>query len=200
MTHDRSMAEDSPTVRSLIIGLVSLVFVALIIGGVFSLFALGAFNFSGIASSGPAPRPSLYMPPLNKQPSPSPGAGSSPSPTAPSSPATTQAPAAQSPSASPTKHRHRHHRQHQITLAASPLHASASERINLSGRYPGGDGATLQVQNFSGGGWTTFPVSVTVTGGTFRTYIYSGNPGPQRFRVVDPGSGRASNPVTVTIG
>ena len=185
--------------RSLVIGLVSLVFVALIIGGVFSLFALGAVNVAGLANSGPAPKPSLYMPPLSKHPSPS----ASPSPAAPgsptpSSPATTEAPAAQSPSASPTK-RH-HHRRHQITLAASPLHASASERINLSGRYPGGDGTVLQVQNFQSGSWTTFPVSVTVSGSTFRTYIYSGNPGPQRFRVVDPSSGRASNAVTVTIG
>lgn len=193
------MAEDSPTVRSLVIGVVSLVFVALIIGGVFSLFALGAVNVSGLANSGPAPKPSLYMPPLSKHPSPSAGPSSAaPSSPAPSSSATPEAPA-QSPSASPTK-RHHHHRRHQITLAASPLHASASERINLSGRYPGGDGTVLQVQNFSGGSWTAFPVSVTVSGSTFRTYIYSGNPGPQRFRVVDPSSGRASNPVTVTIG
>ena len=191
------MAEDSPTVRSLVIGLVSLVTVALIIGGVFSLFALGAANVTGIADSGPAPKPSLYMPPLSKHPSPS----ASSSPAAPGSPASTEEPAAQSPSASPTnEHRKRHHRRHQITLAASPLHASPSERINLSGRYPGGDGIMLQVQNLQGGSWTTFPVSVTVTGDTFRTYIYSGNPGPQRFRVVDPGSGKASNPVTITIG
>ncbi|HET7356706.1 MAG TPA: hypothetical protein VFJ09_08535 [Nocardioidaceae bacterium] len=192
------MAEDSPTVRSLVIGLVSLVFVSLIIGGVFSLFALGAVNVAGLANSGPAPKPSLYMPPLSKHPSPGAGPSVSPSPAAPSSPASTEAPAAQSPSASPTK-RH-HHRRHQITLAASPLHASPSERIDLSGRYPGGDGTVLQVQNYQSGSWTTFPVSVTVSGSTFRTYIYSGNPGPQRFRVVDTSSGRASNPVTVTIG
>ena len=190
------MAEDSPTVRSLVIGLVSLVFVALIIGGVFSLFALGAANVTGLADSGPAAKPSLYMPPLSKHPSPT----GNPSPAAPTSPSSTESPAVRSPSASPTQHKMRHHQRHQISLAASPLHASPSERINLSGRYPGGNGSTLQVQNFQGGSWTTFPVSVTVTGATFRTYIYSGNPGPQRFRVVDPGSGRASNPVTVTIG
>jgi len=69
-------------VRSLVIGLVSLVFVALIIGGVFSLFALGAVNVAGLANSGPAPKPSLYMPPLSKHPSPA----GNPSPAAPASP------------------------------------------------------------------------------------------------------------------
>jgi len=165
---------------------------------VVSLFALGAANVAGLASDkGPAPKPSLYLPPLPKH------TGS------PSTPAAGPEPVAESPTLSPSsslslspssgpadqgrKHRHR------ITLNASPLQASVSQRIDLSGRYPGGDGAVLQVQNRQGGQWTDFPVTVTVSGSTFHTYIYTGNPGPQRFRVVDPGSGRASNTVTVTI-
>jgi hypothetical protein len=187
------MAEDSPPVRSLLVGLVTLVLVALIIGGVASLFALGAANVAGLASDkGPAPRPSLYVPPLPRD-------SETPTPSATGPAAVAQSPTlAPSPSATPT-HQKRH-RSHRISLVASPLHASASERIDLSGSYPGGAGAVLQVQNRQGGRWTDFPVTVPVSGGRFHTYIYTGNPGPHRFRVVDPGSGRASNPVTITIG
>ena len=183
--------------RSLLIGLVTLVLVALVIGGVLSLFALGAANVTGLANDqGPAPKPSLYVPPLPKHTG-SPTASSTEAPVA-ESPSPSTSPLT-SPSPSPTDHK-KHRGRHRISLVASPLHASPTERIDLSGSYPGGDGTVLQVQNRQGGRWTTFPVTVTVSGSRFHTYIYSGNPGSHRFRVVDPGSGRASNPVSVTIG
>jgi hypothetical protein len=73
------------------------------------------------------------------------------------------------------------------------------ERIYLSGRYPGQDGSTLQVQRFEGG-WTNFPVTTSVSGGRYSTYVQTGNTGRNRFRMLDTSTGRASNPVTVTIG
>jgi hypothetical protein len=185
------MAEDSPTLRSLVVGLLTLVLVAVIIGGVFSLFALGAVNVTGLAKSGPAPKPSMYVPPLKKHPSGPSGSGAAPVAQSPS--------ASASPSASPTPTPHHQKRGHRIQLSADPLHVAPSQRIVLSGTYPGANGSTLQVQNRQRGRWTSFPVTVTVTGGSFQTYIYSGDPGRHRFRVVDPGSGHASNPVTVTI-
>ena len=45
-----------------------------------------------------------------------------------------------------------------------------------------------------------FPVSTSVSGGVFKTYVYSGREGANRFRVVDTGTDRASNAVRVTIG
>jgi hypothetical protein len=42
-------------------------------------------------------------------------------------------------------------------------------------------------------------VHVTVNVGTFATYVMTGRPGDQKFRVFDPTSKTASNEVTVTI-
>jgi hypothetical protein len=55
------------------------------------------------------------------------------------------------------------------------------------------------VQRFEGS-WVDFPVSASVRGGTFTTYIYTGRSGPNRFRVIDKATGKKSNPVRVTIG
>ena len=65
--------------------------------------------------------------------------------------------------------------------------------------YPAGEGATLQVQRFEGT-WTDFPVSVTVSGGLYNTYILTSRTGESRFRVTDKALNRSSNPVTVSIG
>jgi hypothetical protein len=86
-----------------------------------------------------------------------------------------------------------------ISLQAFPHQVSANQRINLTGVYTGGEGARLQVQRFEHG-WADFPVSTSVSGGLFSTYIFSGRVGPNRFRVVDPAGGRASNAVRVRIG
>ena len=72
------------------------------------------------------------------------------------------------------------------------------ERINLTGVYPRGEGATMQVQRFENG-WTDFPVTARVSGGTFTTYVLTGRTGESRWRVTDVTSGRSSNPVRVTI-
>lgn len=100
------------------------------------------------------------------------------------------------------RHRQRHHRAHagrRLTLAASTHRVHRMGRVHLSGRYPGHGGTRLVVQRFKGGRWGRFPVTVTVRGGRFRTWVASGYRGPNRFRVVDPGTHRASAPVTVIV-
>ena len=89
-----------------------------------------------------------------------------------------------------------------ISLQAGQTQVSPMQRIDLTGTYPGGEGAVLQVQRATGPGdsWVDFPVTVTVSGGSFSTYVQTGRTGPNRFRVVDTGNDEASNEVTIAIG
>ncbi len=89
-----------------------------------------------------------------------------------------------------------------ISLQAGQSQVGPMQRIDLTGTYTGGEGAVLQVQRATGPGdsWADFPVTVTVSGGTFSTYVQTGRAGPNRFRVVDTAKDLASNEVTVTIG
>lgn len=86
-----------------------------------------------------------------------------------------------------------------ISLSASQTEVSPMQQIDLTGTYPGGEGAILQVQRFENGAWEEFPVSVSVSDQTFSTYVQTGVPGLQRFRVVDTASGKPSNEVRVTV-
>lgn len=86
-----------------------------------------------------------------------------------------------------------------ISLSAGQTRVSEMERIDLVGSYPGGEGAVLQVQRKEGGTWSDFPVSVSVSGGQFSTYVQTGRVGKAEFRVVDTDSDAASNTVTVQI-
>jgi hypothetical protein len=88
-----------------------------------------------------------------------------------------------------------------ISLQAGETSVSPMGRIDLTGTYPGGEGAVLNVQKFSNGSWQDFySISATVTNGTYSTYIQTGTPGMNRFRVIDSDTGRASNEVKVRIG
>ena len=58
------------------------------------------------------------------------------------------------------------------------------EQIDLTGVYPGGEGAILQVQRFEDGSWDDFPVAVSVSGETSR-------PTSRPARPARPGSGCA---------
>ncbi len=98
------------------------------------------------------------------------------------------------------KQAHKKARSGPLTLNASPHHVGPMGRIDLTGRYPRHDGATLVVQRFKGGHWARFPVTARVRGGDFRTWVQTGHHGPNRFRVVDQGTGAASDPVTVRVG
>jgi len=183
--------EDAPWTRQLLVGAGVLVAVALVIGGVVSAIALGAVNVTGInsAGNGPSKPPSLYIP----SGSPTTRPETFPDPARPSgSPSTAPSPSS---SATPKKNK----KVRAISLQAFPGKVSANQRINLTGVYQGGEGAQLQVQRFDGG-WTDFPVSTSVSGGLFNTYIFSGRSGMNRFRMVDKASGRHSNAVRVRIG
>ena len=74
------------------------------------------------------------------------------------------------------------------------------QQIDLTGVYPGGEGAILQVQRFTNGAWTDFPVTASVSNQTFSTYVQTSQAGVNRFRVVDTDTKLESNEVKVTVG
>jgi len=173
--------------RLLLIGLGSLVAVSLLVGGVMSVVALGAADVVGIGNSDePSSEPSLYIPP------------SSPSSTPSDSPGPAVASPDEQASGTSGPDRRKKHRGRRLTLHARPSTVDPFERINLTGRYRGGNGASLQVQRFEHG-WSDFPTVTTVHGRRFATYVMSGHTGRNRFRVVDEATGRHSNAVSVTI-
>ena len=74
------------------------------------------------------------------------------------------------------------------------------EQFNLTGVYPGGEGAILTVQRFQDGSWQDFPATGSVSGEAFQIPVQTSQPAVNRFRVVDSDSGLASNEVRVRIG
>lgn len=92
-------------------------------------------------------------------------------------------------------------REKAITLQAGQTAVGNFDRIDLSGVYPGGEGAILQVQRKLGGTWQDFlSVDAAVSGGQFETYVQTGQLGVQKFRMRDTTSGITSNVVSVTVG
>jgi hypothetical protein len=195
MKDDRTMAasdDDSAWVRQLLLGLGALAVVSLLVGGIVGALALGAARITGLDGSsagGPVEQPSLYMP--TGKPTTTPQSYPDPSGYKPPSPSESASPDAE-PSKTP--------RSRAITLQAFPNQVSPGERINLTGVYQRGEGATLQVQRFENGGWADFPVTVSVSGGVFSTYIMTSRTGEARLRVYDKALQKASNAVRVTIG
>jgi hypothetical protein len=191
--------EDAPWTRQLLVSAVVLVVVALVVGGVAGLVALGAARVSGIGQSGSraSAKPSLYLPshqPTTKPLRSSPAAGSGS--TRPSQSSST----AGNKSGEKGAGKKDKKKATVISLDASPRKVSAGQRINLTGTYPGGDGTRLQVQRLEGGSWTDFLVGVTVHGRRFATYVLTGHTGVNRFRVLDITTGRHSAPARVTVG
>jgi hypothetical protein len=90
--------------------------------------------------------------------------------------------------------------ENEISLSAGQTAVGPMEQIDLTGVYPGGEGAILQVQRFEGGQWADFPVPISVSDETFATYVQTSQPGVNRFRVIDTANGATSNDVRVTIG
>lgn len=62
-------------------------------------------------------------------------------------------------------------------------------------------GASLVVEHQQpDGSWEPFPLPTVVDdGGSFRTYVELGRPGPNRIRVREADSGVTSEPVTITV-
>ncbi len=86
-----------------------------------------------------------------------------------------------------------------ITLFVAPQQVGPGQRINFNGVYEGNEGASLQVQRKEGG-WTDFPVTASVQGGSFETWIQTSRTGKAKFRVFDKEADKGSNVVTVQIG
>ena len=179
-----------------LVGLLALVGVGLAVGLVLGGAALMASRMLGIAETGSGgvetsrAEESLYLPKPEKTKGPSgPLVTLLPDPSQPT--ATQSRRRGEPKSPEPTKER--------ISLSAGQTEVSPMGQIDLSGIYPGGEGAILQVQRFTSGHWEDFPVTASVSNETFATYVQTGQLGQNRFRVVDTATGVASNEVRVTI-
>lgn len=180
--------------RERIIGaLGAVVAVALVIGGVIGVAAYAAARMAGLTGGDDSSSTSTQ----SGATSTSPGADQS-TPTASPSPAHRRdVEQVRKKDKRPVHHR-RQHRAHGLTLGASPRQVHRMARVSLFGAYPGHGGA-LVVQRREGGHWDRFPVTVVVRAGHFHTWVASGYPGRNLFRVVDPATGTSSAPVTVTV-
>lgn len=186
---DREQRAEHPV----LVGLVALVGVGLAVGVILGMVALAATQVLGLdggsGTSSSTSQQSMFLPRPVKT-------------TAQSGPLITLAPGAtqsatQSPSGKPTKSESA---RQQISLSASQTSVAPMQQIDLTGVYPGGEGAILQVQRFTGGSWTDFPVTASVSNETFSTYVQTSQAGVNRFRVVDTDTGLMSNEVRVTVG
>ncbi|QZY28899.1 hypothetical protein [Nocardioides coralli] len=176
-------------------GLVALVGVALVVGLILGLAALAGTRVMGVSDeattgSTRGGEVSMYLPQPQKT-------------TADSGPEITLGPGQQASGKGEKKPKDKKSEKKQkktISLSASQTSVSPMEQIDLTGVYPGGEGAILQVQRFEGGKWRDFPVTATVRDQTFSTYVQTGRSGVQRFRVVDTSSDKPSNEVRVAVG
>jgi len=201
--------DDAPWYRPLIVGVGALVGVALLVGGLIGVIAVGAVNVTGLSDSASPTRaePSLYLPDRadaadEQEDDPgltlddlNPGRSSSSRPSPSGTPSDRQSSQAKD---GKKKEPKRKPPRSVISLSASPVEVSPMERIYLSGTYPRGEGKSLQVQRREGG-WRDFPTSASVSGGTFSSYVMTGQSGVNKFRVVDRSNGKKSNVVTVRV-
>jgi len=90
-----------------------------------------------------------------------------------------------------------------ISLSAAVTEVRPGEPIDLSGVYPGGEGATLVVQRLEDGEWVDFAdgeVTASVSNETFSTYVLTERTGLNTWRVRDQDTDEVSNEVRVKIG
>lgn len=170
--------------RPILMGLAALVAVGLVVGALMSAAALAGASFlglSGDSEGGEASgvRETMVVPepkPTETTTSPAPSQPAQPSPSKSERPA------------------------QPITLSAGQDAVSPMGRIDLTGSYPEGEGAILQVQRWYQGSWGDFPVDTSVSGGQFHTWVQTGRTGENRFRMLDTNTGVMSNVVTVQVG
>jgi hypothetical protein len=182
------MDDETDWRKQLLVGLGVLVIVALLIGGVVGVIAIKAADVAGIDGSTSTKKDDerVTFPTFTPTSSDETSSSSTPSGPTGSTPPTTSAQPPQS----------------GIKLTASPSQAGTYQRVNLTGTYAGAaPGTSLQVQRRQGTTWTNFStVTASVNAGQFSTWIETGQPGPNRFRMFDAGAGKASNIVVVQIG
>jgi hypothetical protein len=178
--------------RPVIAGLIALVGVAVAVGLIAAVAVVGGAHLLGLggghaAAVGAQDGATMLVPkPQKTQPD------DGPSITLGSSPGSSGTGDTQSPTIKKPKKR--------ISLQAGETTVAPMGRIDLSGTYPGGEGAVLNVQKFSNGSWQDFySISATVTNSTFSTYIQTGTLGMNRFRVIDSDTKLTSNEVRVQI-
>jgi hypothetical protein len=181
---------DSPR-RALLVALAAMAGVALLVGLAVGGAAVTVMNFAGVgsddgASQGGGAEESLVIPRYKPTKTLEADLGL-PTPSS-SDKAETE------PSKEPSP------RTDRIKLFAAPQSVAPGERINFNGVYVDGEGVALQIQRKEGGTWVDFPVTATVRGGVFSTWILTSRSGEAPFRVFDESANRASNVVTVTIG
>lgn len=88
-----------------------------------------------------------------------------------------------------------------ITLRASQNSVAPMQQIDLSGDYPSGEGAIVLVERLVDGTWTDFAgITASVSGGSFSTYVQTGQIGVNKFRVTDTDTGKSSNVVKINVG
>jgi hypothetical protein len=179
--------------RPVLTGLLALVAVAVAVGLVTAVTLVAAAHVVGLGGGHAAnvagdAGASMYVPkPQKTQPASGPSITLGSSPTSSSSPTQTPKLKVRQP-------------KKRISLQTGQTTVAPMGRIDLTGTYPGGEGAVLNVQKFSNGSWQDFySVSATVTNGTFSTYVQTGIPGMNRFRVVDSDTHLASNTVRVRV-
>jgi hypothetical protein len=178
--------------RPVLAGLVALIGVAVVVGLIAAVAVVGGAHVLGLggghaAAVGGNGGATMHVPRPKKT---HPAGG--PSITLGSSPTSSSTDESSSPTIKKPKKR--------ISLQAGETSVSPMGRIDLTGTYPGGEGAVLNVQKFSNGSWQDFySISATVTNGTFATYIQTGTLGMNRFRVIDSDTRQASNQVRVQI-
>ena len=178
-------------------GLIALVGVGLAVGLIIGIVALVATRMMGLggenASAQTTSQESLYLPKPEKTTGPS-------GPLITLAPGESESPKEKSSQGQPSRSPKPAKAKREISLSASQTSVEPMDQIDLTGVYPGGEGAILQVQRFTSGSWQAFPVTVSVSDETFATYVQTSQTGVNRFRVTDTDSGLTSNEVKVTIG
>lgn len=187
-----SESEDKPVVN----GLVALVAVAVVVGilaGVGALAGTKVLGFGGSSggSGATAAEDSLYLPDpqkTSKNPNPLVTLQSDDDDAADSS---------KSPKSKDKGEKEKKPKR-EITLSAASSTASPGQDFYLSGTYPKGEGAVLDVEiRVNGEDWSEFPVDVNVSNESFTTYVNTSKTGSVQWRLVDRERKVTSNAVKV---
>jgi len=187
--------EDNPIAS----GLIALVAVAVVVGLLAGIGALAGTRLLGIGDSdgssggGPAGGQSLYLPdPVRTSDDGGPLVTLVPSPSVTTSePDDFTEPPVETETAQESA----------ISLSAGSGTVEDNEELMLSGTYPGGEGAVLDIfYNVNKTGWEEFPLDTNVSGGIFQTYVQTYKTGVIKWRLKDSSTGKVSNVVTVRHG
>jgi hypothetical protein len=194
LTHNAPMAEQQDTEgHPVVAGLLALVGVGLAVGLLVSGAALAGTSVLGLGESDgtdtASSNASVHVP--------------KPSPTEEETGALITLEPKPSQSAGDTESEEEPEPEDAISLSAAVTEVSPGQPIDLSGVYPGHEGATLVVQRFEDGDWVDFAdgdVTTTVSDETFSTYVITARTGLSRWRMRDAQTDDVSNEVRVRIG